>query len=721
MATLHECLNNTPRRTLLSMAQLNGLTPATSSPKAKLVELLYTTLPEPGHLQRVVLHLAEQERAVLSTLLAAGSRLSQADFERRFGRIRPYKPWRGEMPRQPWRNPTGPGERPFYLGLIFFGLGPGQWRDEPYLLIPDELVPHLSMLVAPSPAEAAGTAPPDAPAQLVQPDVCRDVAALLGLLHRQDIQLLHDRWLPSRPLADWNARCSVPEPLDSFRSELQTRRLRALHFLAQAAGLVGNAGQCLKPTPLGWQWLDGDRTAQLQTLWHAWPSDLVLWRVYHLPGHACPIILSVLTGLLPYLAQAATGGWLATTDFVQAVLAAEPPLTYGWEHWTPDFQTGTLTDFVTGFLAHLGAVEVSSLPDSAASSPADKFRITSLGGWLLGIAPAPEWPSIQPFVLALAPDAQGRLSVEVPRHPNLAHLVRLEAFAEWDSGRYALTPESLNRAYGRGARPEELIGLLDEATAQPVPPALRATLRAWEAESTQMTLSRPALLECQDQAILSHLARKRRFRRYIVRTLSSRAVILDDAHVGAAVRHLHREGYTPRLTLPDSQVQATAPAGRTTAAIQLLAGQVYQGLAQFIRLPAPIPFELLSEWAQTLSPAELAAAEAQAVRVLESLASALDGWTPQPSPQPGLDPETLRRQIEAAILEKRCLQLSYWSAGRGVLTNRQVEPYRLEERGHTLYLVGHCLQVRAERVFRLDRIQAMDVIDQPDDWSPDFD
>ena len=300
-------------------------------------------------------------------------------------------------------------------------------------------------------------------------------------------------------------------------------------------------------------------------------------------------------------------------------------------------------------------------------------------------------------------------------------MARLAAFARWQDGRYLLTPASYNRARGRGATLEALTALLEGASGAPLPDAVRGALRAWEQAGARMTLasvggtaSRPALLECDDPLVLGQLARKRRFRDHVRRTLSPRALILDDAHLGAVVRHLRREGHDPRVLLSLEAAQdgvaagRTAIAGRSTAAYHWLTSQVYRGLARFVPLPAPCPDSLQETLAARLPPGELAAAQAGAERVLDALAGAMDGWAPQPSPEPGLDPEETRPQIEAAIRAGGTLRMTYWSAGRGALTHRTVTPYRLEQRGNKLYLVAYCHQARDERVFRLDRIRALE-------------
>ncbi|MFC1975318.1 WYL domain-containing protein [Chloroflexota bacterium] len=60
------------------------------------------------------------------------------------------------------------------------------------------------------------------------------------------------------------------------------------------------------------------------------------------------------------------------------------------------------------------------------------------------------------------------------------------------------------------------------------------------------------------------------------------------------------------------------------------------------------------------------------------------------------------------------------ASNAGAITpHRQVEPYRLEWRSDTPYLVGFCHLAQAERVFRVDRIYA--VVKVPADSESDKD
>jgi proteasome accessory factor C len=71
--------------------------------------------------------------------------------------------------------------------------------------------------------------------------------------------------------------------------------------------------------------------------------------------------------------------------------------------------------------------------------------------------------------------------------------------------------------------------------------------------------------------------------------------------------------------------------------------------------------------------------------------------------------------IEQALREGYALAMDYYTAGRDVVTHREVEPHRLEQRGKAMYLIGFCRRVQDERVFRVDRIRSLELVPLPEE------
>jgi proteasome accessory factor C len=79
--------------------------------------------------------------------------------------------------------------------------------------------------------------------------------------------------------------------------------------------------------------------------------------------------------------------------------------------------------------------------------------------------------------------------------------------------------------------------------------------------------------------------------------------------------------------------------------------------------------------------------------------------------------ETLDR-LREAVRRGRRVSLDYYSYGRDERSRREVDPHRIWAEGGNWYLSGHCHTAEGPRVFRLDRIAAVEVLDQPVSTEP---
>jgi predicted DNA-binding transcriptional regulator YafY len=67
--------------------------------------------------------------------------------------------------------------------------------------------------------------------------------------------------------------------------------------------------------------------------------------------------------------------------------------------------------------------------------------------------------------------------------------------------------------------------------------------------------------------------------------------------------------------------------------------------------------------------------------------------------------------LRTAVGERRRVHLDYYSYGRDVRTERDVDPYLVHAEDGSLYLLGYCHLAEGERRFRVDRIAAATVLD----------
>jgi proteasome accessory factor C len=75
--------------------------------------------------------------------------------------------------------------------------------------------------------------------------------------------------------------------------------------------------------------------------------------------------------------------------------------------------------------------------------------------------------------------------------------------------------------------------------------------------------------------------------------------------------------------------------------------------------------------------------------------------------------------IERALRENRLLRLSYYVPARDETTRRDVDPLRVCVVSGRSYLEGWCRLAEAVRLFRIDRITAVEVLDEPAAAPPD--
>jgi predicted DNA-binding transcriptional regulator YafY len=78
-------------------------------------------------------------------------------------------------------------------------------------------------------------------------------------------------------------------------------------------------------------------------------------------------------------------------------------------------------------------------------------------------------------------------------------------------------------------------------------------------------------------------------------------------------------------------------------------------------------------------------------------------------------------QIEKAVIDKRVIDIIYYTMSRKKETRRKVEPYKLWFLDGTFYLIGHCKWIQEIRIFAVDRIKMLALTDEIFEVPDDFD
>ncbi len=542
-----------------------------------------------------------------------------------------------------------------------------------------------------------------------------DLLTFLCFLHANDVAPRGYRWLPPSALVWLKARLLAPDTVTPTAdntsggkrgtTERETDRIRFVHFLCEAAGLVAVTGRLLKPTPRVARWLnlsDGQRVSELFAA--AFPTDPDrahddLWRAYRLPGWRLSSPSTDLAPLVHILREAPHDERIRVTTLLK--LVPLPALADD-----PDAQPETV---LRGLLRYLEWLDIVERQGRSA------IRITDRGYALL--TRTDQAASIRPMPPA------ARVAVEINEievsgdWPTLYELSEYaELLAVRPRRRYRLDRDLVRRALDRGTSLDHILRFLESAAGSPLPRAIPETLQRWAGDFDRIHLHRATLLETRDPQLLAELLETRLARQSVLRTLSPRAVIIREHRVRPLVSHLRRRGYSPRLGLSPSvdtsthdrllDVRTARLFDTPTLAHLYLSACVCHRLSDLIPPAWRAPYSVLLDLERHLTPRDrdviAGLADECAARILETRA-------PKPQreddviPAPATGAASL---VEQAIQAGKPLELVYTDA-YGVTTTRVVEPHRLEPRRRVTYLIAYCRLDQAERTFRLDRIQSI--------------
>ena len=281
---LNQYLRLLPYRELKVVAALHQLETSRKPRKEELISVVEEALLDARHLKRVLGRLSEHEREALDALMVNGGELEKSTFCDQFGEIVPYKPWQKGGDAHSWQGENEPAQQLAYLGLVFVHPRKPEPGETQFVVIPDNLLSLLPPVASPAQVAALPSVTQETTASQMS-DLLHDVTMLLSFVHREKVKAIYKkRWLSKKNLHHLSGRLAQPEELGNIRSELQSTRVRFVHFLAESAGLIGVTGEHFAPTPAGWQWLKAPPEQQIRELWQAWqnPTDgqVARWRRY---------------------------------------------------------------------------------------------------------------------------------------------------------------------------------------------------------------------------------------------------------------------------------------------------------------------------------------------------------------------------------------------------------------------------------------------------------
>ena len=485
--------------------------------------------------------LPAEVRQALAALVAEQGRLPWGQLTRRFGELRPLGPGRRDK-EQPHLHPASTTEWLWYRGLLgraFFDTPEGL-REFAYL--PDELLAILDPS-GPSPQAFGRPARPEERAHAfpatdrILDQACTLLAALRLGLGEQDLPDAEDWSLEPRALKALLSTAHIleakglPVP-EATRRLLEAPRGEALALLVRAwlqsgefnelrllPGLQADGSWQNDPLATRHKLLAFARSAPAEQWWSI--SALVADVKARNPDFQRP------AGDFDswYLRAASTGEYLR-----------------GYAHWD-SVDGALLAYFLRGSLHSLGLVDLAG---PARGQPAAAFRWSRWAPVLLkGEKPTGLKEERSKFKV----NSQGLILI-----PNLAPRAArylLARFCDWlprqkDGAAYQITAAALERARRHGLHVRQLLGLLKEHSAAPLPPNLVQALKRWEQQGAQARLGTALVLRLGSAAALKAL-RTSRAARYLGEPLGPTAIAVKPGAGRQVLQALLELGYLGEL------------------------------------------------------------------------------------------------------------------------------------------------------------------------------
>ncbi len=295
----------------------------------------------------------------------------------------------------------------------------------------------------------------------------------------------------------------------------------------------------------------------------------------------------------------------------------------------------------------------------------------------------------------------------VPFPPDWKLLWELEKYLDPDwQGNYRLDAKSLRSAVQRGAGQNSpgLEAIIQQGLGGRPPLWVTSRLAA----RLPVRLVPGYLLEFEDSATLKHLRQNASLRNGLEQVISPRHVNLEPFGGMQVLKKLYRKGLLAKAdyragcaSLSELEEPAGLP-GRADRAFLLSLVLLCKALDPELSWPAG----LLDRLAQDLGPDLCGAAAGQATRLLNRLRPP-SGWYPEPESPTAID-AGLSERLQEVIDRQDSIDVLYRATVQHSAEVRHLSPLLLEERGGRSYLLAYCHTRRANRTFRLDRLQLVE-------------
>lgn len=560
MQNLHSLLSASDAGLLPALAQLWGVN-ITNLDGQEMVNHLAAAMLETDRASRIWDLLSEGERGALQLLVASGRRMTMAQFERVYGKIR--KMGRAQFERdRPHRQPATVAEGLFYRGLVGEGFEQSKTGLRAIVYIPDDLAAVLPLhktsyahlKAEPGnfmPAQPRALSPIDEDEiedfRHADTSIVDDMTTLLAYVRVHTAGVEGETFLPV------DSEKILPHLLikDETRLAFLLQAGVSAELMQVQEGRVYAGKTKLQP------WLSAQRATQMKELAEAWRSSNLYAELWHISGlypeagwtYNAAAAREAFLGLLKQYTPVA--GWWSLDEFIELVKAVDPDFQRpggnydswyirndegeylrGFASW--DAVEGALLEFyLHGPLHWLGLADVAD----------DAVRLTAYGRAFLGQA---AWtnPNIKPETVVVEADGTLIASRKVPTIDRF----QLARFTTWQVSEtpylYKLDAGGLQQAAAQGITPAHIGAFLKrQLDNKPIPSRIAALLENWHGSSAaEVTFERVLVIRTTSSEILDRLYEAPPLRRYLKARLGPMAGVIDGEQSGAFKTALEEMG-----------------------------------------------------------------------------------------------------------------------------------------------------------------------------------
>ncbi len=499
LRTLYQTLLDSDPARIRIIARQWALTLTSDRPTDMAAEVV-DAIANATRVERMLNRLPEDQHRALNDLLRHEGAMPWPIFTRRWGDVRAVGAGRVEREGL-WESPQSASEGLWYLGFVQRAFDERDDLQVEVAFVPEELRLYLPD-PPPQPVPDPPAGEPPTYHQSEEDQLADDLTLLWAEF--QNARGQPDRTRRSNLGSSGSTRFALLRTLSLEQGWLRREDREPLRPAGDAVLAWLQADPWQQWVALIRAWLESQAWHDLQAVptlnpdpVKGWPNRpararQALWEVV---GRCAPETWYALDAFAGYVKAHATDFLRPDGDYDAWALRdaqTDMPLR-GFEAWD-EVEGAYLRFLITCPMHWLGLVDLGGeTPDTATA-----FTLSQAGAALLGQADPPDIP--QPDSLQVNVD--GTLFVPRRRRYERFQLSRVAEVRNWRQGHYRLTPASMARAQAQHILPARIVAFLEEASAQPVPDALRQAIRRSVHAGETATLSQEWILTVPNPELL---------------------------------------------------------------------------------------------------------------------------------------------------------------------------------------------------------------------------